>query len=265
LWAKALRPTYGWFGFGLTLQLHHARAGVDREERVGHAAAGVVVSVDRDPGGGRELHRHLVGVRRELVGQGRAVRVAQRDPLGARLRGRAHAAGRVLGVLAIGVEEVLAVVDHALALSAQERDRVGDHREVLLGVHLRHLLQVQPPRLADQAADRREGVGQQAQGRVGVGVGAAPAGHAERDHLGVAERLALEQGEELGLLGVGAREAGLDELPAEPVDGVRHAQLLLDGERHPLTLHAVAQGRVVDLDLLGHAFDGTCTGSSHSR
>ena len=55
---------------------------------------------------------------------------------------------------------------------------------------------------------------------------------------------------------------------AELVEAVGDAHLLVRGQRHPLALHAVAQGRVVELDG-GHATcgagDGTGTGSSHSR
>ena len=63
--------------------------------------------------------------------------------------------------------------------------------------------------------------------------------------VGVLEALALEQLEELRLLGVGAREAGLDEVDAEVVERVRDAQLLVGRERHALALHAVAESRVV--------------------
>ena len=62
------------------------------------------------------------------VGQRGAVGVAQGHVLGAGLDGGAQAAQRVVGVVGPGVEEVLGVVDHALALAAQERDRVRDHR-----------------------------------------------------------------------------------------------------------------------------------------
>ena len=64
------------------------------------------------------------------------------------------------------------------------------------------------------------------------------------------------------LLRVGGREAGFDQVDAEVVERVRDADLLVDRERHPLALHAVAQGRVIDDDL--HAWDGTGTRSSQS-
>ena len=58
------------------------------------------------------------------------------------------------------------------------------------------------------------------------------------------------------------QEAGLDEGDAEIVEQVRHAHLLLRRERHPLTLHPVAQGGVVDLDPAHGAGAGAGTTSS---
>jgi hypothetical protein len=74
------------------------------------------------------------------------------------------------------------------------------------------------------------------------------AGHPEGGDQRVVEGLAREQVEQLQLLGVGAGEAGLDHVDAERVESVRDAQLLGGRERHPLPLHPVAEGRVVQLD-----------------
>ena len=54
--------------------------------------------------------------------------------------------------------------------------------------------------------------------------------------------------EELGVLGVGARPAALDEAHAEAVELPRDRQLVGDGEVEPLLLRAVAQRRVVDVE-----------------
>ena len=200
-----------------------------------------------------ELRDHGGGGGGHLAGQRRPVRVAQRHVVGARLSGRPQAAQRVGGVAAVGVEEVLRVVDHVLALGHEEGDRVGDHPQVLLRVHLGHLLEVERPGLADQRADGRERLGQEAQRRVVGGGRVPPAGHPEGCDLGVREALALEQREELLLLGVRGGKAGLDQVHAERVQRMRDAQLLAGRERHALALHAVTQGCVVDQDLLCHA------------
>jgi hypothetical protein len=140
---------------------------------------------------------------------------------------------------------VLGVVDNALALGSAVVDRVHDHRQVLLASDPRDLLEVERPGLADEAHDRREGAGERAQPGVLLGRDPAPPGHAEGGHGGVLEALASEQLEELRLLRVRGREAGFDEVDAEPVESLDDSDLLGRRQRHALPLHAVAEGGVV--------------------
>ncbi|GAB4007568.1 hypothetical protein GCM10029992_61660 [Glycomyces albus] len=63
-----------------------------------------------------------------------AVGVAQDDRFGAGFECGAHHQGRVFGVVAEAVEEVLAVDEHLAAVFAAGAHRVGDHLEVLFGV-----------------------------------------------------------------------------------------------------------------------------------
>jgi hypothetical protein len=65
------------------------------------------------------------------------------------------------------------------------------------------------------------------------------------------EALVGQELEELELLGVRRREAGLDEVDAELVELARDAHLLGGGQRQAGALHAVAQCGVVELDV-GH-------------
>ena len=79
-------------------------------------------------------------------------------------------------------------------------------------------------------------------------VDAGPAGRAERRQRRVLEvELVLRAPEELGVLGVRARPAALDEPDAEVVEVPRDGQLVGDREVEPLLLGAVAQRRVVDV------------------
>ena len=232
-----------------------------RRERVGHAALGVVVGVDADrrvDGGDDVAHRGG-----DVGRQRRAVGVAQRDVLGAGGGRRLQARDRVLAVVAPAVEEVLGVVDHALALGDEEGHRLADHGQVLVAADLDDLLEVQAPGLADERADRRERLGDDPQRGVVLGARVAAAGHAEGAHVGP-QALVLEPLEQLGLLRVRGREAGLDERDAEVVEHVRHAHLLLHGQRHAVALHAVAQGGVVDRDPGHGAGAGWGTTSSQS-
>ena len=145
------------------------------------------------------------------AGQGAAVGVTADDGLRPGLDGGAQAAQGVVAIVGEAVEEMLGVVDHALACGGQKCDRLGDHAQVLLAVDLYHLLQVKRPRLADDRAHRREALSEHSQARVLVGTGVAPPGHAEGGDLGPRERLGGEQPEQLELLGIGARKSGLDQ------------------------------------------------------
>jgi hypothetical protein len=251
--------------------LHLGRAGLDGHERVGDRAAAVVVAVDAD----RDARQRLAHIRHrtgDLAGQRGPVGVAQHDALGAGRGGRAQALDRVVAVLAQAVEEVLGVEDHALALPDEEGDGLRDHRQVLRARDAHDLLDMTDRGLADDRADGREAVGQHAQPAVLVRGDTAPARHAECGDRRVRERLVLQAGEQLGLLGVRRGEARLDDVDAEVVEAVHEAHLLLGGERHAAPAHAVAQRRVVELDA-GHvrgdqptlAAARAGTGSSHSR
>ena len=185
----------------------------------------------------------------DLRRQRAAVGVAQHDPLGPRVGRRARAVQRVAGVFGEAVEEVLGVEQHALAVSDQERDRLGDHLQVLLARDAHDLLDVQHRGLADERAHGRERLREDPQPLVRVGVDPAPARHPERDDLSRLEALLGEQLEQLLLLRVRRREAGLDHVHAERVERVHDAQLLIGGQAHAAAAHAVAQGGVVELDV----------------
>jgi len=225
-----------------------ASAGVDGDETVGHGAVAVVVDVDAD--GGVESRRDLADDVGDERRQGGAVGVAQADDRRARFGGGGHAAQRVGHVLAPGVEEVLGVVDHRLALSDQKTHRVVDHAQILVAAHAQHFGEVQAPGLAHEGDAARKTVRQHAQVLVVRGRHALACGHTEGDQLGVAEALALHAPEELDLLGVRRGEAALDEVDAELVQLERDAHLLVHRDRHAFLLHAVAQGGVVQLHAL---------------
>jgi hypothetical protein len=96
--------------------LHQARPGFHRGERVGHRALGVVVGVDTDLCPIPQRLDHSGGRLRHLGRQAGAVGVAEGDVLGAGRDRRPQAVERVAGILTPGVEEVLGVVDDALAM-----------------------------------------------------------------------------------------------------------------------------------------------------
>ena len=125
-------------------------------------ALGVVVGVDADLDLARPAASTTAAVAvGDLVGQAAAVGVAEGDVLGAGLDRRAQAFERVAGVVAVAVEEVLGVVDDALALRARRR---RPSRRSSPGSPPRETLvtfsRCSAPGLADQADDRGEGLDQ---------------------------------------------------------------------------------------------------------
>ena len=88
--------------------------------------------------------------------------------------------------------------------------------------------------------------------RVAVGAATGPTGGPERGERRVAQgEVAGRTGEELGVLGVGPGPAALDEADAQLVEVRGDGELVGHGEVQPLLLRAVAQRRVVDVEV-GH-------------
>ena len=229
--------------------LHHGGAGADGGDGVGDRALGVVVGVDRDAGP-VDPRDHRDGRLGDLVGQAGAVGVAERHVLSPRVDRGPQALERVAGVVSPGVEEVLGVVDDPLAVLSAEGDRLRDHRQVLIARDLGHLLEVQAPGLANQRHRRSEAADERGEPGVLGGGDPAPAGRPEGGDRRLLQLLGGEHLEELELLRVRAREAGLDHVDAQAVERVDHAHLLGRRQRHALSLHAVAEGRVVELDFV---------------
>jgi hypothetical protein len=157
---------------------------------------------------------------------------------------------RERGVALVAVEEVLGVEEHPLALGNEPRNRVAHHRGSFFERRSKRLGHVVVPRLADDAdhVGRRRGEVQQC-GVVGGGA-ARPPGRTESNER---RRLQLQLAlggptEELVILRVGARPSTFDVRDAEVVELLGNPQLVVDGERQPLALAAVAERRVVDVD-----------------
>ena len=232
-----------------------ARAGLDRRQRVGDGAAGVVVAVDAEPGARRreDVGDDVLHLRRQHP----AVGVAEGDDLGAGLGRDPDRLERVGAVRRIPVEEVLGVEEHPAPLAVQEAHGVADHREVLLAGRPQRLLDVPDVRLRDEGDDGRPGGQQRADQRVVGGLRPGPAGGAERGQRRVLQdQLVLRALEELGVLGVRPGPAALDEPHAELVEVPRDGELVDDREVEPLLLGAVAQRRVVDVQVARRSAGG---------
>ena len=149
------------------------------------------------------------------------------------------------------VEEVLAVHDDLFAVPFQKRHGLGDHRQVLGGVHAEHLLALLLPRLGYDADARRGARDERPQALVVFRGDAAAPGHAKRREghvlrLGAFGEPAGEPAlEELDVLGVRAGVPALDVPHAERHQMLRHGQLVVAGERDAHLLRPVAKRCVV--------------------
>lgn len=156
---------------------------------------------------------------------------------------------------------MLAVDEDPAALLAQEGDGVADHLQVLFEGGAQGEFHMAVVGLGDQRDHRGAGLQQCLDLGVLGGLATGPAGRAEGDQLGVLELdLLLGSGEELGVPGVGAGPAALDEAHAEVVQVPGNGQLVRDRQVDAFTLGPVAQCGVEDvktvvagLGLGGHA------------
>ena len=146
---------------------------------------------------------------------------------------------------------MLGIEEHPLPLGAQVPHRVRDHREILVQRGPQRQFHMPVVALGDQGDDGGPRLAESGDlGIVGRG-DARLAGRAERGERGVAQReLGLRTAEELGVLRNRPRPAAFDEPDAEPVQVPRDHQLVGNREVQALLLCAVAEGGVVDVELV---------------
>ena len=143
------------------------------------------------------------------------------------------------------------VVDDLAASGPAGGDRFADHGEIFVAAGTKYFVDVQVPAFADDGNDGRLGVDQGPHARVGRGLGAAAAGHAEGADAGVDEaggRSVLEKG---GVFGVRERITALDEVETERIELVGDVDLIDEAECNALALSTIAEGGVVKLDSAG--------------
>src|SRR5439155_5414904 len=122
------------------------------------------------------------------------------------------------------------------------------------------------PALPDDADPLGLRLEQVAERVAGVELALDPPRHPERDKAARLHRqLTGGSAEDLVVLGVGTGPSGFDEGDAEPVELLGEPELVVDGERDPFQLRAVAQGRVIDLyfarrRVTGHVRASLCSG-----
>ena len=242
--------------------LDQPRAGVDGGERVGDPALGVVVGVDADLDALAERRRRRRRSPRRSGRQAGAVRVAEGDVLGAGGDRGAQALERVAGVVAPAVEEVLGVVDRPACPAARQKATESaiiarfSSRETLV-TFSRCRAQVLPTRVHDRARSsrparaapdrprRRRRAGGSCRRRRRARCSSSTSASSSKSSAS----FGLELGKPASMKWTPSRSSACDD-----------ADLLGGRQRHALALHAVAQGRVVELYLCpsdAFRFEGT--------
>ena len=129
-----------------------------------------------------------------------------------------------------------------------------DHREVLFGRRLQDLADVQQPRLAEDRDDRRGGVEEQPDllvvRRRATSLRRVDPNAASRARRNVRCFACSKNSMSLR---VRAGPAALDVVDAEGVEPLGDPQLVGDREGDAFALRAVAQGRVVDFDVMAES------------
>ena len=227
--------------------LHLRRAVLHGDQTVGDAELRIVVAVDAD----RHLDGLAHGIDRggDLVRQPAAVGLAETHDVGAGVRRDTATLDRELRVVAEAVEEVLGVEDDRVDVPLQEDDAVVDHLEVLRLRDAQILAHVQLPGLAEDGHDRRLRLQELADVGVVAGARADAACRAEGSDARVLQAQALGFLEERFVARIRSGPTAFDVGDTEVVEAFGDAQLVLDGEGDVLRLAAVAQRRVVDVDV----------------
>ena len=190
--------------------LHVIGAGLDGGEGVCHRQARVIVNVDPDDRPRTDLAHHAPRHRSNLIGEAAAVRVTQHHRRRAGVDGRSQGGKGIGRICLAAVEEVLGVVDDLPPGRSQMRDRIADHRQVLLRRGAEHLGHVEEPALAEDRGDRRLRRHQRPDVRILLGPIGTMARRAERGQPGMPERHSAGGREELLVLRIGAGPAALD-------------------------------------------------------
>ncbi len=208
----------------------------------------------------------------DVEGKRPAVGVAQHDGRRARAgRGR-HDRQREARVGGVPVEEVLCIEEHRPPLGHEEGDGILHHGDRLVGGRSQRFEDVVIPRFSDDAHGRGSGVDEALECRVALGTPADASGRPEgHEPRGLEFQLVGRAGEELVVLGIRPGPAALDPGHTQSVELRGDPQLVVHGERDPLELGSIAEGRVVDLDPRRRATDPSDVGqrahagSTHSE
>ena len=223
--------------------------GFEGGDAVGDAESAIVVGVDADTC--IQLAAGVGDDAADFAGDPSAVGFAEADDVGPRLFRRLPRGEGVLRSVEESIETVFSVVHHGLPVILQISYGVGDHGQILIRFHAQDLQYVQEPGLAHDGDHGGLGVEQHADLVVVFDRNPLLPGEAEGGDLGILPLPATGLLEEFEILGIGTRPTTFDVMHPKLIQLLRNPKLVGQGKVDAFTLGSVAEGGVVDFNLLG--------------
>ena len=174
-----------------------------------------------------------------------AVGVAQHDPPRARLGGRPQAGQRIGGIGAVAVEKMLRIIQRLAPLSGDMGKTFGNRLPVFVERDAQGGGDVEFMALADQTHRRRVGVQNGGKDIIIGRTAPHPLGHAKSGHRGTG---LWRGGEKLRVRRVRPRPAALDIIDAQGIQSHGDLAFLGGGELDTLSLLAIAEGGVEEME-----------------
>jgi hypothetical protein len=190
-----------------------------------------------------------------LMRHGPAVRIAENDPVRARVeRGPDHLKG-IPGIVLAAVKKMLRVEKHLFAPGLHVGDGVADHGQIFIRGHFQNVGNMQIPGLAEDRHGRGFGPNQRLEIGAGIGPDARLSGGAERGQSGIFKLHRFGHFKKAHVLGVGAGPAAFNVVKMDVIQPARNPQLFFGGKGDLLSLRAVAERRIVNQNpVLRHGF-----------
>ena len=224
--------------------LHLGGSRRHRHDRVGHGHFAVVMAMY--PDGHREAPldraRDFGNVARESA----AIRIAQAKAVGSGLHRHREGLQRVVGIGFVAIEEMLGVVHHFPSTLLEVADGVSDHAQVLVEGGAQDVGDLIVPALAEYGDGRCSRLQQRQHVAVTSHIGPHLARAAEGDDARMLKPECLDALEELQILRIRARVAGLDVIDAERIESLDNLDLVFHRVGDALRLGAVSQCGIVN-------------------
>jgi len=234
--------------------LNDSDAFAHRRKRIGNGQAAVVVGVNAGL-----LHWNNGGCFAQdgahFMRHGPAVRVAENDPVRARVEsGPDHLEG-IPGVVFVAVKKMLRVKKHLFAPGLHAGDGIADHGQIFFQRHFQNIGNVKIPGLAEDRNGRGFGPNQRLEVGAMIGPDARLSGRAECGQFRIFKLHRFGHFKKAHVLGVGTGPAAFNVMKMDVIQTPGDPQLFFGGKGDLLPLRAVAERCIVNQNpVLRHGF-----------